>query len=104
MIPRVWRKHHAIVEGLLSRSTAIIACNPEDPDHIVGYIVFEDGVIHWLYVKKPFRQRGIGRELLAIAYKDFADEQVHYSHSSRIARAVAQKIGAIYDPYLALAH
>jgi GNAT superfamily N-acetyltransferase len=30
----------------------------------MGYVVFEPGVLHWLYVKRDYRGFGVGRALI----------------------------------------
>lgn len=36
----------------------------EQPRRIMGYIVGEPGILHWVYTKKDFRRLGIGSSLL----------------------------------------
>jgi hypothetical protein len=47
--------HTPVVEKLLERSGALVACNPLTPHQIIGYSVMSDSVLHWLFVKAPFR-------------------------------------------------
>jgi GNAT superfamily N-acetyltransferase len=60
---------HEAVEGLLARGTKItIACAKHDPSRILGWVATEtvrDGqAVHFLYVKDPFRRRGLASHLL----------------------------------------
>jgi len=46
-----------------------------DENFIIGYIVYDlDGykqpVVHYMYVKEPFRKKGIGKELLTVVLGD----------------------------------
>jgi hypothetical protein len=57
------------VAGLLSRGARVeIACAKSDPDKILGYTCHEhlpeSTVIHWTYVKDPYRQMGLATELI----------------------------------------
>lgn len=54
-----------VAEALMNRCAVIIACLKEDQDVILGYsIVSQDGtIIHWCFVKKAWRGRGIGLAL-----------------------------------------
>lgn len=42
-----------------------IACMSNNADHIVGFSVFENKHLHWIYVKSDYRNSGIGRLLSA---------------------------------------
>jgi hypothetical protein len=60
--------HDRVVQRLLSRSSALIACDPETEDEIFGYLVYEsqpDKLLHFAYTKPAFRHAGIFRSLLA---------------------------------------
>jgi GNAT superfamily N-acetyltransferase len=67
-----WRtfepQHGQVVQRLLARSSALVACDPERPADIVGYLVFElpaPAALHFAYVKPAFRRAGVLRALLA---------------------------------------
>jgi GNAT superfamily N-acetyltransferase len=68
---RYWTVYQAVIEQLLARDGVgvLVACNPEKPYQIFGYIVAEQGfdlpVAHWIYVKQPLRGLGIARALMA---------------------------------------
>jgi hypothetical protein len=56
----------------------LVACNPSDNDHLLGYIISGDKhILYFIYVKKAgrtigpgFRQAGIGTALLNSAFCD----------------------------------
>lgn len=58
----------AVIDDIMKRSSVVVACAKEDNTHIYGYAVYEllDGqpVIYWIYVKDPYRNNGIGGELV----------------------------------------
>lgn len=103
-----FRHHHDVVERLLARSRVLIACDPGDANEIVGYIVWEPGVLHWCYVKKAFRQYGLGRALLTAT--DLPDDLsgVSITHATKMwfstrkdgAGLEAKFPHAVYNPYL----
>jgi len=43
------------IRGYLSRCDVRVAHNPNDPDHIVGYVCFSGREFHYGYIKKDFR-------------------------------------------------
>lgn len=48
------------------RTAVQIACLIEDPDTILGYSILsiDHGTVHWVYVKKMWRNRGIATNLV----------------------------------------
>lgn len=61
--------HHKVIERLIGRGAQISVAHPKgEPDVILGYGCAElfDGqpVVHFIYVKKPFRRMGVATKLL----------------------------------------
>ena len=58
--------HDIILKKILNNCTLLVACDPDDPDVIWGYVAFdaENPVLHFVYVKGAFRRLGIGTRLL----------------------------------------
>ena len=95
--------HHKIIDNILKKNQVIIACNPEDPSQLYGYIVAgrEDSilVLHFVYVKHTFRNMGIGKTLLdAVGHS--SDTASVYTHHTRMADKLASKHNFVYHPYL----
>lgn len=71
---RTWacQATHTLATALMKRdgTQVIVACNPKDMDQMLGYVVAEPErrVLHWIYVKHPFRRLGIGRNLVLAAF------------------------------------
>jgi GNAT superfamily N-acetyltransferase len=59
--------HQRMVKWLLDRAPVLVACNPDDESQIYGWACYEeDGdttVLHYVYVKAPYRGYGVGRTL-----------------------------------------
>ncbi len=55
------------IDGIIDDSTTTIrvAAPPDDEITLYGFIATGPKAIHMLFVKKPFRKQGIGRQLLA---------------------------------------
>lgn len=60
------------IESILARPSAavFVVFDPEDENHIYGYIVMEMGetvgMLHYMYVKENFRKFGIAGEMLKV--------------------------------------
>ena len=109
---------HEVIETLLKRSDVRVACNIEEEDHVYGYMVFEDDllrdhILHWIYVKAPFRGLGIGQMLFEplkgrkLFVTHLPKKEIQYCEEcyqarlkSQYGKKLANKIGATYDPYL----
>ncbi len=94
--------HKKIIEKLLLEAKVIIACNPEDPSQIYGFICYEDGVpncsvVHYLYVKYPFRKMGLGTHLFDSICSD-ATLTIVTHYNSNIKNKLDNNL--IYNPYL----
>lgn len=48
-----------VIRGILANALVKVACLEDDPDHIVGYSVMQDGHVHFVYVKIDYRGSGI---------------------------------------------
>ena len=55
-----------VAEALLLKGVVKIACLKEEPDVILGYSIMSNNyqVVHWVYVKNSWRQKGIATTLL----------------------------------------
>ncbi len=96
-------EHHKLVERLLTSSNVIVACDPEDPSQLFGYICASkvEGIlaIHYVYIKHTFRGLGIGKMLLNALEHDPSAAAV-FTHSTRVATKLASKYNLIYHPYV----
>lgn len=100
--------HKKVIQRILGDSHVLVAANPEDPDQVFGYIVFQASgggvaVLHWVYVKETFRQLGIARDLFQVA-KRIADHDeslpVAATHSNVRWELLAPKWNLVFNPYL----
>lgn len=96
-------EHHKVLERLMKRSEALIACNPEDANQIYGYLIYEKitGILvtHYCYVKQPYRRLGICHQLLSAAGRD-KDEPFVYTHETFLGEKISGRLRAMYNPYV----
>lgn len=97
--------HHKVIKKILNRKTThvLIAHLPDDPDVIIGYLVYE-GVesrptIHMIYVKRAFRKFGVATELL----NGFRLRNAMFTHWTNDLKWIKQKAVSLqFNPYLAI--
>jgi hypothetical protein len=74
----------------------MVACSNEEPNLIFGYSIMSSDyqTIHWVFVKKIYRQVGIGRALVPA----FATS---YTHVTEIASKLVLKFESkpVYNPF-----
>ena len=97
-------EHHKVLRRLIDTSQVIIACNQDSPDQIYGWICagMTDGIftLHYLYIKKPFRNFGIAKNLLNAFEHDPTFASV-CTHVTRHGSKLASKYNFVYHPYIA---
>jgi hypothetical protein len=98
---------HAVIEGILQRQccTALVACDPQDPSQIYGYVVAEyvgEGlVIHFTYTKFNMRNLGIAKALVTTLVVPTI-KFVQFSHRTRAVDTLDSKLtaaGFVFNPY-----
>lgn len=86
------------VRRVLKRAGVIVACNPEDSGQIFGFICFEPGIAHYVYVKYPFRKFGIARHLVERALGRVGDSPIVATHTGRCWHSVKARYRLTFDP------
>lgn len=84
----------ALIRKLTSSCKVIVVAAAVAPDEIVGYVVRDGDLLHYLYVKSAYRRLGIGSEL--------ASGCKRFTHLTRAGNRVARSVGMSYDPYALL--
>lgn len=100
--------HHAIAERVLKRQSCrvYIGCSREDPDIILGYIIFElldtpeaFNIVHYIYTKESFRKLGIAARLFNKTNIDL--DKVSFTHWTTDCFWINKKHPEItHNPYL----
>ena len=92
-----FREHHKLLERLLTRSVVFVATPSDDPELIAAYIVYEEGVLHWVYTRHSMRHLGLATKLVE---KAGIVAPFFYSHKTPTSSAWLSRIGGEYNPYL----
>ena len=103
MVNSIYYDYHAkVIEAAMASSTIIIACNDQDEDQLYGYIVFQQiddvALVHYTYVKFPYRKFGIGRQLFEFAQPD-TEQFTVVTHIPRNFEGLSKKLNLVYNPY-----
>lgn len=87
--------HQAKIKGLLLTPgvQCLIMTAPDDDNQIIGWAVFDEGALHYIYVKHVFRRLGVGKKLREAVTAPVTI----YSHHTKFSRHVNQ--GLTFDPY-----
>jgi len=83
-----------VIQKMLSKYEVRVACLQSDPDIILGYSVSSGDTLHFVYIKKAWRNQGICNMLLGST--DFKN----ITHITKTGLALAQKRGWAFDPFL----
>ena len=56
--------NRTFLQKILPSTSVAVLCDPEDSDHIIGWICYEEDCLHFIFVKFNFRRLGFGSELM----------------------------------------
>lgn len=98
-----FEEHHKLVHECLTNSRTLIACDPNDEEHVFGYIVGHNephqDVFHYAYVKGKLRRNGVFKGLV----KEFkASDRVLHTHEDKKSILDSFYSEIIYNPYIFL--
>lgn len=91
------RLEHMIKTGLV-----VVAHAQDDVNHIFGYVIASAvgnyPVLHYVYVKFPFRRIGIAKDLVTAILPGLGEQVTVVTHQPRNWEAASKKYKLIYDP------
>ena len=97
-------EYKARLEAMVASGSVLVACATDDPDQILGYLIFTElaghTLLHYVYVKYPFRQHGIASNLIATAKPDFNKTHTVVTHQPKSWQEVSNKYQLVYNPAL----
>ncbi len=94
----VFRKLTQKIKNIINNKTSTIkiACLKEDPDIIVGYSVFTQDNLEWIYVKPDYRKKKIGAAL-AKGFKTISEPQTKIGKAIAKSKELKEKHGNTED-------
>lgn len=87
-----FKKYARIIDDLIRCSTVEVACFTDQPDIIVGYIVYFGPTMHWVYVKKSWRMLGVANMLIPQKISTI-------SHLTKLGKVIRKEEWK-FDPFL----
>lgn len=95
----VYRDH---IAGILERSKVTVACDPTDHNHVMGYIVHQTVdelfMLHWVYVKAPFRRLGVMKELIQSEFPGLKTEPLVITYKNDKRPKMFQSLKTVFRP------
>src|ERR1700728_876696 len=92
-----------IIRYLLNNSKVLIACFPEAPEEIMGYIIYEhlqnDLILHFVYVKFLHRHKGLIKEIMQSILRPDTNMIVYTHYPDFNVTKLAQGRLWVFDPY-----
>ena len=99
----LYEMHREVVTRLLESGITLVACMDDDPDQVLGWLCAQRTpkflVVHYCYMKAPFRRFGLARSLLA-AFDYCPGEPLVISHKSYICKDLKDRYNFLYIPHL----
>ncbi len=96
--------HTNRVKEILSNpsTVSLILVNSTDADQIMGYVIFDLNapVLHYLYVKQPFRKYGMGQFLVSLAITHHKSAILHCTHIAKKWKEKAKSFNLLFNPYV----
>lgn len=93
-----------LIRALWTRSQTIVACHPDYPDQVFGWLCFTaPDILHYVYTRHPWRKMAVASDLLRQAFAGFKVSPIAYTHHTHHMHYRAPGWRATYNPYLLFA-
>lgn len=90
-----WEEHVAFIEQLMNRSAITIACDPDFPRSIYGWIALEGDALHYLFITRDSVKAGIGLEIA----RDLLDGRLERPTMYTMEQAELRRLRGIRIPH-----
>ncbi len=94
--------YQLIIDNILAKSTTrvIVACKPDEPEVIFGYLVAEPtlDVLHYAFTKEAFFKLGVAKSLYKTLFLNSSPSSVSISHMTHQANDLCKQFN--YNPFL----
>lgn len=98
------REHRRVVAALLDRCPPVVACHPDCPDQVYGYVCAEPpNALHFVYVRNTWRRFGIGSMLVGHVLPGFKEQTTYVTHNTRAVPHLRLPWRLAFNPYKVMA-
>lgn len=91
--------YNPILDRILAATDTltVVACLPDNPNVILGYLVSQGDLIHYVFIKEDWRQQGIAKTLWEHVG---GHEQTVFTHRTKTAEPILDRFPMlIYNPF-----
>ena len=101
------KSHNETLNSILDSVSTIVICDDQEDGLVYGFIIFETApladILHYLYIRRDFRGKGLATKLLEIAKtKNTLCVMSHLTDDFKPARLKKYWSKVLYDPYTRL--
>lgn len=97
--PIYYDNYKKIIDHILLNAHTKVACLKENQEVILGFMTYQPKIIHYIYVKDPFRELGVAKSLYQTIFKD--DEDVQITHQTKkIVSILRRKQNLVFNPFI----
>ncbi len=84
--------YEPFIKQMMLSNTIKVACLEEDPDVILGYSLFKQSNLHFIFVKKSYRKLGIAKLL-------YPKDTETVSHLTDMGDSIRKKLNLKFNPF-----
>tara|TARA_R100000789_G_scaffold67345_1_gene63254 strand:- start:732 stop:1217 length:486 start_codon:yes stop_codon:yes gene_type:complete len=90
-----------LLKTLIPKTHVLVLCNPEDEDHIMGWVCYETEApcLHFLFIKFNFRRMGMGSRLLSETGLPESPEECEVSWRTPALNFFTKNYKWIWNPF-----
>lgn len=85
------KEYKKVLEHLLIKRQCKVACLTDDEDVVIGYSIFESGILDYVFVKPVWRKIGVAKDLIPVS--------IHTcTHITKIGKSLKPKTW-VFNPW-----
>lgn len=92
-----YRYNEHLIKKIIERSMVSIVCDPEDPNHVYGYVVYEFlgdiFVLNFIYIKYTYRNMKLAYNILKAVAPNFGEEESFITFIDRTTSRIVMEKG-----------
>lgn len=98
--PRYRRQQTAVIKHAMEHGSTVVACVPDDTDHLLGFACGRGSVVHYVHVR-PERRR-LGLATMLVQTLSLGGGTCEASHMTPAGEHLGRKFSLTYNPLSAM--